>query len=101
MEIFWQKNETEWFLDFNFFRHREDNDKYFRDNMMARDILWRTYGRLAIYDGNPISKFTLVVNSERAFNTIIKYIPKHLTISISIMLIDLEEGKIIQDCQLA
>lgn len=96
-DILAKRDEVEWYLDFKFFRSREDNDKYFRDDMMAKDILWRTYGRLAIYDGNPITKFTLAVNSERAFNTIIKFIPKHLKISVSIMLINLEEGTILED----
>ena len=96
-DIVAKRDKEEWHIDFKFFRTREDDDKHFRNDMMARDIMMRTYGRLAIYDKSPITKFTLAVSREKAFDILLKYPPIHLNVNVSIMFIDLEEGKIIKE----
>lgn len=99
-DIMAKKDDVIWFIDFKYLRNREDNERSFRDDMMARDILLRTYGRLATYDDNPISKFTIAINSTNVYNTLLKFVPRHLNISISIMLIDFENHRIAAEQQL-
>jgi len=99
-DILAKKDNVEWFLDFKYFRNREDNDRHFRDDMMIRETMWRTYGKLATYDGEPISKFTITVNSEKAYNNLLKFVPGNLKISISIMLLDFEKNRIVEEHQL-
>lgn len=94
-DVIAKKGKEEWHIDFKYFRQRADEDKHFRIDMRIRDILWRTYGRLAIYDKSPITKYSLAVSNEKIFESIIKYPPINLNINISIILISLEEGRII------
>ncbi|GAA0319176.1 hypothetical protein GCM10008967_07130 [Bacillus carboniphilus] len=96
-EIVAKKGNDEWHIDYRYFRTREDDDRHFRDDMRVRDIISRTYGRLAIYDKSPITKFTIAVSNEKIFHIIQKYPPKLLNLNISTMLIDLESGKIIDE----
>ena len=70
-----------------------DDDKNFREEFRAKDVATRLYGRLAVYNKTPITKFTIAVNDEKIFNYMINYPPIHLNIKISIMLVDLDEGK--------
>ncbi len=90
-------HQEEWHLDFRYFRTREDDEKHFRDDIRAREIIWRTYGRLTIFDKSPITKFTLAVSNEKIYKVILKYPPRLLNLSVSTMLIDLNTGKIIDD----
>lgn len=92
-----KKGKEEWHLDFRYFRTREDDEKHFRDDIRAREIIWRTYGRLTIFDKSPITKFTLAVSNEKIYETILKYPPRLLNLSVTTMLIDLNTGKIIDD----
>lgn len=94
-DVIAKKGKEEWHIDFKYFRQRADEDKHFRIDMRIRDILWRTYGRLAIYDKSPITKYSLAVSNEKIFESIIKYPPINLNINISIFLINLEEGRIV------
>ncbi|MCM3163743.1 helix-turn-helix domain-containing protein [Metabacillus litoralis] len=96
-DIVAKKGNEEWHIDYRYFRTREDNDKHFRDDMRARDILWRTYGRLAIYDKDDITKYTMAVSNEKIYKIILKYPPRLLRLKITAMFIDLEEGKIIDE----
>lgn len=89
------KKEENWHIDFKYFKTRDDDDKNFRDEMRARDVLRRTYGSLAIYDKDPITKFTIAVNDNKIFDIMIKFPPKYLNINVSIMLVDLDEGQIV------
>ncbi len=96
-DIVAKKGKEEWHIDFRYFRTREDDDKHFRDDMRAKDIISRTYGRLAIYDRDDITKFTIAVSNEKIYGIILKYPPRLLRLNITTMLIDLEEGKIIDE----
>jgi len=87
------KDNEEWHIDFKYFRTRDDDDKNFREELRAKDVATRLYGRLAVYNKTPITKFTIAVNDEKIFNYMINYPPIHLNIKISIMLVDLDEGK--------
>ncbi len=96
-DIVAKKGKEEWHIDYRYFRTREDNDKHFRDDMRARDILWRTYGRLAIYDKDDITKYTIAVSNEKIYEIILKHPPRLLRLKVTAMFIDLEDGKIIDD----
>lgn len=96
-DIVAKKDGEEWHIDFKFFRTRNDDDRHFRNDMMARDIATRVYGRLAIYDKSPITRFTLAVNDEKIFDIIKRFPPIHLDIKVSLMLINLDEGIIIKE----
>ncbi|WP_079525412.1 helix-turn-helix domain-containing protein [Solibacillus isronensis] len=96
-DIVAKKSKEEWHIDYRYFRTREDNDKHFRDDMRARDILWRTYGRLAIYDKDDITKYTIAVSNEKIYEIILKYPPRLLRLKVTAMFINLEEGKIIDE----
>lgn len=65
--------------------------------MRARETLWRTYGRLAVYDKDDISKYTIAVSDEKIYEIVLKYPPKLLRLKVTAMLINLEEGKIIDE----
>ena len=96
-DIIAKKGKEEWHIDYKFFRTREDNDKHFRYDMRAREILWRSYGRLAIYDKDDITKYTIAVSDEKIYEIVLKYPPKLLRLKVTAMLINLEEGKIIDE----
>lgn len=99
-DIMAKKGDIVWFIDFKYFRTRDDNERNFRDDMMAKDLSWRTYGRLATYDDGPIAKFTIAINNTNAYNTLLRFPPRHLNLSISIMLIDFESHRIVAEQQL-
>ncbi|MFP7442667.1 hypothetical protein SFC50_03100 [Bacillus infantis] len=65
--------------------------------MRTRELLWRTYGRLAIYDKDDITKYTVVVSNDKIYEIVLKYPPKLLRLKITAMFIDLDEGKIIDE----
>lgn len=96
-DIVAKKGKDEWHIDYRFFRTREDNDKHFRDDMRARDILWRTYGRLAVYDKDDITKYTIAVSNDKIYEIVLKYPPRLLRLKVTAMFIDLEEGKIVDE----
>ncbi|MTI85374.1 MAG: helix-turn-helix domain-containing protein [Firmicutes bacterium] len=99
-DIVAKKDQEEWHIDFKYLRTREDDDRNFRDEFRARDILCRTYGRLAISDHNTITKFTIALSNEKIYKITLKYIPKFLKLSTSAMLIDLEKEKIVEEQKL-
>lgn len=96
-DIVARKGKEEWHIDYRFFRTREDNDKHFRYDMRARETIWRTYGRLAVYDKDDITKYTIVVSDEKIYEIVLKYPPRLLRLKVTAMFIDLEEGKIIDE----
>lgn len=96
-DIVAKKGKEEWHIDYRYFRMREDNDRHFRYDMRVRETIWRTYGRLAIYDKNDITKYTIVVSDEKVYEIVLKYPPKLLRLKVTAMLIDLEEGKIVEE----
>lgn len=96
-DIVASRDNIEWHIDFNYTKKREGDDKYFREVMYARQTSYFRYGRLACYDKGFISKYTLVTNNNKLFDELIKFNPKNLNIKVSIMLIDLDELKIITE----
>ncbi|MDR7238770.1 helix-turn-helix domain-containing protein [Neobacillus drentensis] len=96
-DIVAKKGKEEWHIDYRFFRTREDNDKHFRYDMRTRELLWRTYGRLAIYDKDDITKYTIAVSNDKIYEIVLKYPPRLLRLKVTAMFIDLEEGKIIDE----
>lgn len=96
-DIVANREKEAWHIDFKFIKTRDDDDRNFRDDMNARTILTQTYGRLAIYNKSPITKFTIAVHNEKIFNLLIKFNPIHLNIKVSIMLVDLDNYKIVAE----
>ena len=60
-------------------------------------ILMDTYGYLAIYDELNISKFTIATDDESLYNRLIRKNPIHLDVFISIMLVDLESYRVVDE----
>lgn len=63
----------------------------------VNSFLMNTYGYLACYNELDISKFTIATNDEEVFKRFIKINPIKLDIVISIMLVNLEDNKIIDE----
>lgn len=99
-DLFAKKGNEEWLLEFNYFRTRENKESYFRDNMIVKDVMWKVYGRLATFGSDSLSRFSFVVNSSNAFDTLCNYIPRLLKVKVSVILIDLENRSIITEKQL-
>ncbi|MFC4354215.1 hypothetical protein ACFO0S_03900 [Chryseomicrobium palamuruense] len=55
------------------------------------------YGRISMYELSETDKFTIVINSEELFNRIMKRPPLSLRANLFVMLIDLENGRIIKE----
>lgn len=58
---------------------------------------YHTYGLATSIDLEPTDKFTIVVNSENYYKQFIGAPPKNLRANLYVMLIDLEEGRIIKE----
>lgn len=58
---------------------------------------YHTYGLATLIDLEPTDKFTIVVNSENYYKQFIGSPPKNLRANLYVMLIDLEEGRIIKE----
>ena len=56
-----------------------------------------TYGYLAIYDELNISKFTIATDDESLFRRLIRRNPVNLNVFISIMLVDLESYRVVDE----
>lgn len=89
------RNSDEWHIDYK--ELRSNYNKHFRTDMAVRQILTQTYGRLVLHTDETLKKYTIAISDETVFQTICKYKPAHLKIVISIMLIDLEENKLLQE----
>lgn len=96
-DIVAKKGKDEWHIDYRYFRIREDNDRHFRYDMRVRETIWRTYGRLAVYDKDDITKYTIVVSDEKIYEIVLKYPPRLLRLKVTAMFVDLEMGKIIDE----
>jgi len=90
-DILAKKSEIKWNL---YFKYIEDSPK---TSFITREILFNTYGKLAVYDGNQITKFTVVTNNQNSYSIFVKFAPINLKIKISIMLVDFESNKILQE----
>jgi transcriptional regulator with XRE-family HTH domain len=55
------------------------------------------YGRISMYELLETDKFTIVLNSEELFNRIMKRPPLSLRANLFVMLIDLENGRILKE----
>ncbi|QNO13357.1 hypothetical protein HYG86_00510 [Alkalicella caledoniensis] len=59
------------------------------------------YGRLAMIEFSPKDKFTIVVNSERAFQYFLRRPPVSIRANIYVMLVDIEKGRVLTEEQLS
>lgn len=89
-----RKNDINWTFTFKYIEDSQNATK------TAQNLLFRIYGELAVYDGTKISKFTTVINNEKAFGVFLKYLPVNLSMKISVMLVDFEENKIVEEKEL-
>jgi transcriptional regulator with XRE-family HTH domain len=80
---------TKWYLEFK--PSLDDNKPYFK--MKPIDI----YGQIAMIELQSTDKFTIVVNSDKGYKNIIQNPPKSLRANLFVMLIDLDERKIIKE----
>jgi hypothetical protein len=55
------------------------------------------YGRLLTFELTATDKFTLVVNDERTFNFMLERPPINLRANLFVMLVDLENRRIIRE----
>ena len=84
------EDETTWFLEF-------------RPNLSGNNrpipisILLNLYGRVAITELTYTDKFTIVVNSESDFATLMNNQPINLRANLFVMLVDLESRRIIRE----
>lgn len=89
-----RKNETTWNFDFRYFNESKSKVSF------NKNVMFNTYGKLASYDGNQITKFTIVTNNENVLKIYNKFAPINLIIKISCMLVDFESNKIIEEIEL-
>ena len=68
-----------------------------RSLALATRILMDTYGYLAIYDELNISKFTIATDDESLFRRLIRRNPVNLNVFVSIMLVDLDSYRIVDE----
>lgn len=90
------KNDTYWYIDFKFTKTNLKRERKFKDKFLAKQIALRTYGSIALCD-EPITKFTLAVSQEELFNELKTFIPKHIDINISLMLINFQTNSILEE----
>ncbi len=95
-----KKGDQEWHIEFKYFRTRKDSDKHFREERMVKEAIIRVYGMLTFCDYSQITKYTIAVSSEKAFNIIKKFPPKMLKLNASVMLVDLENDVFVKEEQL-
>lgn len=99
-DILATKNDMSWYIDFKYIKKANGAKKNLRDIFAEQDSILRIYGKLATYVDIPISKFSIAVNNEGAFNNLIKIIPRNLKISVSIILVDFTNRCIVSEQQL-
>lgn len=87
-----QDGYKRWFLEFK----PTPNDRNFMSTMQTFHIL----GRITITELYPTDKFTIVVNSEKAYDSFFKRPPLSLRANLYVMLIDLDKGEVIKEEQL-
>ena len=95
-----KRDNEEWHINFKLFRNRDDDDRHFRDDMMVRELVLRTYSRIATYDKSPITKFTIAVSNERAYKILFDHVPILLKLNVSFMLLNFGEGKVVEEINL-
>lgn len=71
--------------------------KAMRGNFMPISIIYNFYGRLLTFELTATDKFTLVVNDERTFNFMLERPPINLRANLFVMLVDLENRRIIRE----
>lgn len=52
---------------------------------------------MAVFNKDDITKFNIAVINERSYETVLKYPPVRLRMKISTMLVNLDQGKIIDE----
>lgn len=79
-----------WFFEFKILKGRH-----------SMPMIHHFYGRLLSFELEPTDKFTLVINNEEAFDYIIKRPPVNLRANLFVMLVDLENKKVIKEEQVS
>ena len=64
---------------------------------MIYSLIFMAYGMIATYDFSPITKFSIATSRMDFFKTLKSLPPIHLNVKVSILLIDLEKNKVIEE----
>lgn len=80
---------TRWYFEFKMIRGRSAS--------MPLILLQQVFYMLATMPLEPTDKFTIVVNEERAFDFFFRRPPITLRANVYVMLVDLEEGKVVKE----
>lgn len=81
-----------WFFEFKATRS---------SNVPPFSIIHNFYGRLLAFELLPTDKFTIVINDERTYNFMIARPPINLRANLYVMLVDLENGRVIKEEKLS
>ncbi|NRY61480.1 hypothetical protein [Clostridium beijerinckii] len=81
-----------WYFEFKAI----SNDRNFMSTMLFQHL----YGTIAMSELLPTDKFTIVVNSEKAYEALLNRPPVSLRANLYIMLINLDKGEVIKEEQL-
>ena len=80
---------TRWYLEFKIVRGRSTT--------MPFPLLQQVYYIIATMPLQPTDKFTIAVNDEQAFDLFFRRPPHSLRANVFIMLVDLEEGRVVKE----
>lgn len=80
---------TRWYIEFKMSRGRSA--------MMPYPLLQRAYYMIATMPLERTDKFTIAVNDEQSYDFFFKRPPLSLRANVYVMLIDLEEGKVVKE----
>lgn len=78
-----------WYLEFRGVLNDKGSIPFLRYNEI--------YGMIAMTELNPTDKFTVAVNTEKAYDYLLKRPPLSLRANLYVMLIDLDNGKILKE----
>ena len=78
-----------WFLEFKWVPEDRMHIPFINFHML--------YGMIAITELLPTDKFTIAVNSESAYESLLKRPPLSLRANVYVMLVNLEEGKVVKE----
>lgn len=96
-DILAKKDKDKWFIIFNNIKSRKDNDNNFRNRMQLVDFMNYSYGRIVTYNEENLSKISIAVEDINCFNKLKEFPPRYLNIKSSIILIDLELQKVLDE----
>jgi|GEM_PF-1113661 len=64
---------------------------------IIHSIVFKAYGMIATYNHSPITKFSIATSNNDYYDVMKKIYPIHLNIDVSILLIDLEKNKVVEE----